>query len=165
MFNSLEPYGLQHASLLCPSLSPRVCSNLRPLSQWCYLTISSSAVPFSFCLQSFPASGYFLVSWLFASGGQTFGASATVLPMNIQGWFPLGLTGLISLQSKGTLPGLAIPLKTRRKWDKIYETTFSGAENREIRITAFGIGMTSSGKPGAILLLLHRQVSLARQVR
>ena len=66
---------------------------------------------------------------------------------------------------QGTLPGLAIPLKTRRKWDKIYETTFSGTENSEIRLTAFGIGMTSSGKPGAILILLHRKVSLARQVR
>ena len=66
---------------------------------------------------------------------------------------------------QGTLPGLAIPLKTRRKWDKIYETTFSGTENSEIRLTAFGIGMTSTGKPGAILILLHRKVSLARQVR
>ena len=71
-----------------------------PLSQWCYLTISSSD-PFSFCLQSFPASGSFLMSWLFPSGGQSIGASASVLPLNVQGWFPLGLTGLISLQSKG----------------------------------------------------------------
>ena len=67
----------------------------------CYLTISSSAAPFSFCLQSFPVSGSFPVSWLFASGGQSIGASASVLPMNIEDWFPLGLTGLISLQSKG----------------------------------------------------------------
>ena len=72
-----------------------------PLSQWCHPTILSSVVPFSSCLQSFLASGSFLMNWLFTSGGQSFGASASVLPMNIQDWFPLGLTGLISLQSKG----------------------------------------------------------------
>ena len=82
---------------------PRVCPNSCPLSQWCYLTISSSASPFSFCLQSFPASGSFPTSWLFASGGHSIGASvsASVLPMSIQDCFPLGLTGLIFLQSKG----------------------------------------------------------------
>ena len=82
---------------------PGVCSNSCPLSQWCHPTISSSAAPFSFCLQSFPASGYFPVNQLFTSGGQSIGASASesALPMNIQGWFPLGLTGLISLLSKG----------------------------------------------------------------
>ena len=87
----------------CPSLSTRVCSDSCPLSQWCCLTISSSAAPFSFCLQSFPASGSFPKSQLFASGGQSVGASAStsVLSMNIQSWFPLGLTGLISLQSTG----------------------------------------------------------------
>ena len=80
-----------------------VCSNSPPLSQLCYLTISSSPVPFFSCLQSFPASGSFLMSQLFTSGGQSIGASASarILPMNIQGWFPLGLTGLISLQCKG----------------------------------------------------------------
>jgi len=80
--------------LFCPLLSPRVCSNSYPLSGWCYLTISSSATPFSFCLQSFPASGSFPMSELFTSGSQGFGgsASASVLPKNIQGWFPLGLT-------------------------------------------------------------------------
>ena len=79
------------------------CSNSRPLSWWCYLTISSSAVPLSFCLQSFPASGSFPMSQIFASGGPSIGvsASASVLPMNIQGWFPQRLTSLISLQSKG----------------------------------------------------------------
>ena len=79
------------------------CSNSCPLSQWCHPTISSSVVPFFFCLQFFPASGSFAVSQLFASGGQMIraSASASVLPMNIQDWFPLGLTGLISLQSKG----------------------------------------------------------------
>ena len=86
---------------LYPSLSPRVCSNSGPLSWWYHPTISSSVAPFSFWPQSFPASGSFPVSQLFTSGGQSIGASTSVLPMNIQGWFPLGLTGLISLQSKG----------------------------------------------------------------
>ena len=82
------------------SLSPRVCSNSGPLSWWCHPTISSSVAPFSSCPLSFPASGSFPMSQLFTSGGQSTGASssASVLPMNIQGWFPLGLTGLISLQ-------------------------------------------------------------------
>ena len=94
-----DPHGLQHARLPCPSLSPRVCSNSCPLSWWCHPTVSS----FSSCSQSFPASGSSPMSQLFASGSQSTGASASasVLPVNIQGWFPLGLTGLISLQSKG----------------------------------------------------------------
>ena len=100
---SLWPPGPQHARLPCPSPYPGVCSDSCPLSQWCHPTISSSVVPLSSCLQSLPASGSFPMSQLFASGDQSFGASASasVLPMNIQGWFPLGLTGLISLQSKG----------------------------------------------------------------
>ena len=87
----------------CPSLSPGVCSNSCPLSQWCHPNISFSVVPFSFCPQSFPTSGSFSVSWLFTAGGQSIGASASasVLPMNIHGWFPLGLTGLITWLSKG----------------------------------------------------------------
>ena len=103
MSNSLWPNGLWYIRLPCPSLSPRVCSYPCPLSQWCYLTISSSAALFSSCPQSFPPSESFPVSWLFALGGQNIGASAvaSVLPMNIQGWFPLGLTGLISFMSKG----------------------------------------------------------------
>ena len=101
MSNSLWPQGLQHAKLPCPSLSSRVCWNSCPLSQWCYLIISSSAVLFSFYLHSFPASGSFQMSQLFASGSQSTGASASasILPVNIQGWFPLGLTGLVFLQS------------------------------------------------------------------
>ena len=96
-------HGLQHASLPCPSPFPGACSNSCPSSQWCHPTISSSVVPFFSRLQSFPASGSFLMSQLFASGGQSIGASAStsVLLMNVQGWFPLGLTGWISLQSKG----------------------------------------------------------------
>ena len=94
-----ERQSLTRTTVRCPP----VCSNSHPLSRWCYLTISSFVIPFSNCLQSFPASGSFSMSWLFASGGQSIGASAlaSVLPMNIQGWFPLRLTGLISLQSKG----------------------------------------------------------------
>jgi len=101
--DSLWPHGLQHARLPCPSPSPGACSNLCPLSWWCHTTILSSVIPFSSCLQSFPASGSFLMNWLFASGGQSIGtsASASVLPMNIQVWFPLGLTGLVSLLFKG----------------------------------------------------------------
>ena len=103
MSNSLWPHELQHTKLPCPSLSPRVCSNPCPLSQWCYPTISSSVIPLSSCPQSFPASGSFQMSQLFTSGGLCIGASASasVLPMNILHWFSLGLTGLISLLSKG----------------------------------------------------------------
>ena len=103
MSHSLGPHGLQHTRPPCPSPSPRACSNSCPLSQWCHPTISSSVVPFSSCLQPFPAAGSFLMSWLFTSGGQSIGASASasVFPKNIQDWFPLGWTGLISLQSKG----------------------------------------------------------------
>ena len=100
---TLWPHGLKHTSLPCPPLSPRVCSNSYPLTQWCYLTISSSVTLFSSCLQSFTASGSFSMNWLITSGGQSIGASASasVLPMNIQNWFSLGLTSLISLLSKG----------------------------------------------------------------
>ena len=100
--DSLWPQVLQNNRLPCPSPSAGACSNSRPLSQCCHSTISFSVVPFSSCLQSFPASGSFQ---LFTSDGQSLGASASasVLPMNVQGLFPLGLTGLISLQSKGLL--------------------------------------------------------------
>ena len=99
---TLCPHELQHARLPCPSLSPRICSDSCPLSRWCHPTISYSVISYSFCFQSFPALGSFPVSHLFVSGVQSIRASASapVLPMNIQGWFPLGLTGLISLQSK-----------------------------------------------------------------
>ena len=99
----LWPHGLQHTWLPCPSLSPKVCSNSCPSSQWCHPTISFSVVPFSSCLHFFPALGSFPMSELFAMSDQSFGASvsASVLPMNIQDWFPLGWTGWISLQSKG----------------------------------------------------------------
>ena len=100
---SLQPYGLQHARSPCPSPTPGVYSNSCPLSPWCHPTTSSPVVPFSSCPQSFPASGSFPMSQLFTSGGQSIGVSASVSvpPMNMQSWFPLGLTGLISLLSKG----------------------------------------------------------------
>ena len=101
--DSLRPHGLQNARLPCPSPYPRVCSSSCQLSRWWHPTILSFVTPFFSCPQSFPASGSFPVSWLFASGGQSIGASASasVFAMNVQYWFPLGLTGLISLLSKG----------------------------------------------------------------
>ena len=103
MSDSLRPHGRQHARPHCPSPTPRVYPSSCPLSLWCHLTISFSVVPFSSCLQSFPASGSFQMSQLFASGGQSIGVSAStsVLPMNTQDWSLLGWTGWISLQSKG----------------------------------------------------------------
>ena len=102
MPNSLWPHGLQHARPPCPSPTPGACSNSGSWSRWCHPTISSSVVPFSSHLQSFPASGSFQMSQLFASGGQSTGVSAStsVLPVSIQDWFPLEWTGCVSLQSK-----------------------------------------------------------------
>ena len=99
--DSLWDHGLQHARLPCPSPSPGACSNSCAWTWWCHPTISSSVVLFSSCLQSFPASQSFPMSQFLTSGGQSIGASESVIPMHIQGWFPLGLTGWISLQSKG----------------------------------------------------------------
>ena len=103
MSDSLRPHELQHSRLPCPSTTPRVHPNPCPLSQWCHPTISSSVIPFSSCPQSFPVSGSFPMSQLFASGGQSIGisSSTSVHPMNTQDWSPLGWTGWISLQSKG----------------------------------------------------------------
>ena len=112
--DSLRPHGLQHARPPCLSPTPRVYSNSCPLSQWCHPTISSSVIPFSSCLQSFPALGSFQMSQFFASGGQSIGVSCStsVRSMNIQDWFPLGWTGWISLQSMG-----------RDFWDTIKKTS------------------------------------------
>ena len=111
MSDSFWLHRLQHTRPPCPSPSPGVCSNSCPLSQWCHPTISFSVIPFSSCLQSFPASGSFSGSLLFLSGGQSIGvsASASVLPMNIQGWFPLGLTGLISLCTRDSQESSSTP--------------------------------------------------------
>ena len=99
--DSLRPHESQHTRPPCSSPTPRVHSNSRPFSRWCHPAISCSVVPFSSCPQSFPASGSFPMSQLFTSGGQSIGASVSSLPMDIQGCFPLGLTGLISALSKG----------------------------------------------------------------
>ena len=106
MSDSLQSHGLQHARLPCPSLSLRVCSNSCSLNWWCHRTISSSVTPFSSCLQSFPASGSFPMSQYFASDGRSTGtsASASVLSVHIQRWFPLGLTGFVSSLSQGRSP-------------------------------------------------------------
>ena len=107
MPDSLRPHGLQHSRPPCPSPTPRVYPDSCPLSRWCHPTISSSVIPFSYCPQSFPASGSFPMSQLSTSGGQSTGVSAStsastsVLPKNTQDWSPLGWTGRISLQSKG----------------------------------------------------------------
>ena len=101
MTDSFWPHGMQHTMLPCPSSSPRSCSDSYLLSRWCHPAVSSPVIPFSSCLQSFPESGSFLMSQFFTSGSQSIRASASVLPMNLQDWFPLGLTGLISFQCKG----------------------------------------------------------------
>ena len=103
VFDSLQSHGLQHPRLPCPSPTPGACSNSCPLSRGCHPTITFSVISFFSCLQSFPASGSFQMSQFFSSGSQSIGvsASASVLPMNIQDWYPLGWTGLISLLSKG----------------------------------------------------------------
>ena len=128
MSDSLRPHGLQHARLLCPSLSPGVCSNPCSLSCWCHSTILFSGTPFSSCPQSFPASRSFPMSWLFASGDQSIGAlvSESFLPVNIQGWFPLGLTGSFAhLAVQGTLKAWSRTLKdgalgqtTQKEWGR-----------------------------------------------
>ena len=100
MSDSLRPRELQHTRCPCPSPTSGVHPNPHPLNQWCHPTISSSVIPFSSCLQSFPASGCVPMSWLFTLGGHSIGTSASILPVNIQGWFSLGLTGFVSLKSK-----------------------------------------------------------------
>ena len=140
MSDCLQPCGLQHSRLPCPSLSPGVCSNSCPLSLWCHPTISSSVAPFFSCPQSFPASGSFPMSQLFTSGGQNTGASASasVLLMNIQGWFPLGLTGVISLLSNDILSreNSEDSFRPPTQW-WVREFTIAGAEHTiKFHITA-----------------------------
>ena len=108
-YPTLCTHKLQHTRLSRPSPSPRACSNSCPLSWWCHPAISSSVMPFSSCLQSFPASGSFLMIWLLVSGVQSIGALASVLTMNIQGWFPLGLTDLISLSPRDSQESSSTP--------------------------------------------------------
>ena len=137
MSDSLQPQGQQHARLPCPSPTPRACSNSCPSCQWCHPTISSSVIPFSSRLQSFPASGSFPISQFFASGGQRIGvsASALVLSLSIQDWFPLGLTGLISLQSK-ELSGVFSNTTVQKH--QFFDTQFSLWSNSHIHTWPLG---------------------------
>ena len=131
--NSLRPHGLQHARLPCPSSTPRVYSNSHPLSQWCHPTISSSIIPFSSHLQSFPESGSFQMRSFFASGGQSIGVSAStsVFPMNIQDWFPLRWTSWISWQSKG-LSRLFSKTTVQKHSFEFFSTQVSSQSNSHI---------------------------------
>ena len=133
MSDSLQHHGLSHARLPCPSPSPRVCSNSCPLSWWCHPTISSSVVPFSSFLQSCSASESFPTSQPFTSGGQSSGASASasVLPMNIQDWFLLRLTGLISLLSKRLSRVFSNESALRIWWPKYWNVSFSLSPSSE----------------------------------
>ena len=125
--DSLRPHGRQHSGLPCPLLSPQVCSNSCPLSRWCHPAISFSVAPFSSCPQSFPASGSFPVNHLFASGDQSIGASASALPVNILGWFPLRLTGLISWMSKGLSSVFSIPTVQKHQFFGAQPTLWSNS--------------------------------------
>ena len=115
-----RPHGLQHTRPPCPSPTPGAYSNSCPLSRWCHLTISSSVIPFTSCLQSFPSSWSFPMSQFFTSGDQSIwvSASASVLPMSIQAWFPLGWTGWISLQFKGLSRVFSNTTSETQKWGK-----------------------------------------------
>ena len=160
MFDSLQPHGLQHSRLPCPSPTPRACSNSWQLSWWCHPTISSSLMPFS-CPHSFPASGSFAVSCLFASGGQSSGASASasasILPTNIQDWFPLWLTGLISLQSKG-LSRVFFNTTVQKHW--FFGTQLSLCSNSHTYMTTEkNIALTRWTFVGKVMSLLSNMLS------
>ena len=142
--DSLQPHGLQHARPPCPSPTPRVYSNSCPLSRWCHSTISSSVIPFSSRLQSFPSSGSFQMSQFFTSGGQSSGvsASASVLPMNIQDWLPLGWTGCISFQSKelsrvSSNTTVWYVIGTRSIWDEWINTKPQKPEKRTVKARGY----------------------------
>ena len=147
---------LQHARLLCLPLSPGVCRNSCPPSQWCYITISSSAAPF-FCLQSFPASD-FPMSWLFASGGQSIGAS--VLPMNSQGWFPLGLTGLNLLKPKGLSRVFSSTIYTKHQFFDTQPYFLSNSHRCTGKAIAF-ILQTSVGKVMSLIFNMLSRFAIA----
>ena len=129
--DSLQPHELQHIRLPCPSATPGPCSNSCPLSQWCHPTISSSVIPFSFCLQSFPGSESFPMSQLFTPGGQSIGVSAStsVLPMTLQEWFPLGLTGSVALHSQES--SLTTQFENIKSWalSLLYGPTLTSAHD------------------------------------
>ena len=160
MSNSLKPHELQHARLHHPSLSPEVCSNSCPLSQWSHPTISSSVIPFFSCLQSFPASGSFPMSQLLTSSGQSIGvsASAPVLTMNIQGWIPLGLTGLISLLSKRLSRVFSSTTVRKRQF---FSTQHSLSSNSHIHTWLLGktIALTIQTFVSEVMALLFNTLS------
>ena len=140
MSDSLLPHESQHARPPCPSPTPGVYSNSCPSSQWCHPAISSSVFPVSSCPQSFPASGSFPMRWAFASGGQSIGTLVLVLLMNIQGWFPLGWTGLISFQSQGTLKSLLRHHSSKASFyiNYLYKVSISNFSNiLEIKILKY----------------------------
>ena len=151
----MQPQWLQHPRLPFPPLSPGVSSNSCPLSQWCHPTISSSVILFFSCLQSFLASGSFPMSQLFASGGQSIGvsASSSVLPMNIQSWFPLGLIGLISLLSKSLLQH---NLKKSILWPSAF---FMVQLSHPYMTTRKTIGLTIWSFVGNVMSLLFNMLS------
>ena len=154
--NSLWTHGLQHARPPCPSQTPGDYSNSCPLSWWCHPTISSSVVPFSSCLQSFPASGSFPVSQLSASGGQSIGvsASASVLPMNTQGWSPLGWAGWISLQSEGLSRVFS---KTTIQKHQFFSTQLSSHSNSHpYKTTGKTIALSRQTFVGKVMSLLSK---------
>ena len=161
MSDSLRPHGLQHARLPCPSPSPRAFSNSCSLSHWCHPTISSSVIPFSSWPHSLPASGAFSMSWLFTSGGQSIGASAStsVLPMNVQDWSPLEWDGWISLQFKGL---------SRVFWEKhhslkasvLWHSTFFMVQLSYLYITARKtVALTERTFAGKVKSLLFNMLS------
>ena len=160
MSNSWWPHELQHARLPCLSLCPGVCSNSYPLSRWCCPTISSSVASSSSCPHSFPGPGSFPVSWLFTSGGQSTGvsASASILPVNIQDWFPLGLIGLISLLSKGL--SIVFSNATVRK-HKFFGTQPSLLSNTHILTKTTGkiIALTIQAFVSKVMSLLFNMLS------
>ena len=127
--DSFQPHGLQHATAPCSSPSPKVCLSSCPLHRWWHLVISSSDAIFSFCPQSFPASGTFPMSQLFRLGDQNSGASTSVLPVNIQGWSPLRLTGLISLLSKGLSGVFPSPTVQRHQFFSTWHSLWPSSQN------------------------------------
>ena len=159
MSDSLRPHGLQHTRPPCPSPTPGVYSNSCLSSWWCHPTISFSVIPFSFCLQSFPASGAFPRSQFSTSGGQNTGisASASVLPMNIQDWSLLGWTGWISLQSKGLLRVFSITIQKHR----FFSAQLSSQSNSHIHtwLLEKTIALTRWTFVGKVMSLLYNMMS------
>ena len=156
MFNSLQPHGLQHARLLCPPLSPRVCSSWCELSWWCHPTISSSVIPS--CLQSFPELGSFPMNWLFVLCGQRIGAStlASVLPMSVQGWFKIDWSDLLAVQ--GTLKSLLQHHSLKASILR-HSAFFMVHLSHPYRITGKTIALTRQTFVGKVMSLLFNTLS------